>query len=232
MSIFQRAKRSSTKLKLNLGGPSGSGKTYSALGLAKGLVGDMTKVAVLDTENGSAALYSKGIFEGFSTVAMTAPYKPQRFQAAIKAAIDEKFECLIIDSASHEWEATGGCLDIANDLADTKYRGNSYVAWKEVTPMHRAFIEDMLAAPLHIITTVRKKTDYEIVEENGKKKPVKVGLKEVQRDNWEYEFSVSFDIGMNHMATASKDRTSLFSDGIPIFLNEDVGKKLLEWSNG
>lgn len=214
-----------------MGGPSGSGKTFSALGLAKGLVGDMSKVAVIDTENGSSALYSEGPFKGFQYVAMTEPYKPQRFQAAIRAAIEEKFEVLIIDSASHEWDGSGGCLDIANDLAETKYRGNSYVAWKDVTPMHRSFIDDMLAAPLHIITTVRKKTDYEMVEENGKKKPVKIGMKEVQRDNWEYEFTLSFDIGMNHMATASKDRTSMFADGIPVMINEDLGKQIMAWAN-
>ena len=40
--------------------------------------------------------------------------------------------------------------------------------------------------------------------------PEKVGLKAVQRDNVDYEFTAVLDIAMNHHATASKDRTGLF----------------------
>ena len=53
--IFQKAIRKKARLRLALTGPSGSGKTYGALLLANGLGG---KIALIDTEKGSASLYS------------------------------------------------------------------------------------------------------------------------------------------------------------------------------
>jgi len=55
---FTKATRNDSFIKLALSGPSGSGKTYSALRLARGLVGPTGKIAVVDTENQSAKLYS------------------------------------------------------------------------------------------------------------------------------------------------------------------------------
>ena len=52
---FKKAVRSASKLRLALSGTSGSGKTYGALLLAKGIGG---KIAVIDTERGSASLYA------------------------------------------------------------------------------------------------------------------------------------------------------------------------------
>ena len=46
------------KIKLALQGCAGSGKTYSALLLAYGLTNDWTKIAIIDSENGSADLYA------------------------------------------------------------------------------------------------------------------------------------------------------------------------------
>lgn len=45
-------------MRLALQGASGSGKTYSSLLLACGMASDWTKIAVIDTENGSADLYA------------------------------------------------------------------------------------------------------------------------------------------------------------------------------
>ncbi|MFS2357506.1 ATP-binding protein, partial [Bacteroides ovatus] len=45
-----------TKIKLALQGCAGSGKTYSALLLAYGLCNDWTKIAIIDSEHGSADL--------------------------------------------------------------------------------------------------------------------------------------------------------------------------------
>ncbi|MEG0635799.1 MAG: AAA family ATPase, partial [Pseudomonas sp.] len=53
--MFKKAERKQAKLRLALAGPSGSGKTFSALLMAKGLGG---RIAVIDTEHGSASLYA------------------------------------------------------------------------------------------------------------------------------------------------------------------------------
>jgi type II secretory pathway predicted ATPase ExeA len=51
------AQRSESRMRVALCGPSGSGKTYSALELAFGLTRN-NYIAIVDTESGSASLYS------------------------------------------------------------------------------------------------------------------------------------------------------------------------------
>ena len=58
MELRQSA-RSQAKIKMALQGSAGAGKSLSALLLAKGLTNDnLSKVAVIDTENGSSDLYA------------------------------------------------------------------------------------------------------------------------------------------------------------------------------
>ena len=159
---FTKAERKKAKLKLNLNGPSGSGKTYSALTMASGLG---SKVAVIDTENESASLYANEF--KFDTLPLRQPYTPERFAGAIQAAYHMGYEVLIIDSASHEWIGTGGCLEINDQSARTKFKGNTWSAWSDTTPRHRRFIDAILQTDMHIITTTRAKT--ETVQGDGKK---------------------------------------------------------------
>lgn len=224
MSVFKKAKRHNIPLKIGMRGPSGSGKTYSSILLAKGLMGgSLEKVALIDTENKSASLYSH--LGDFSVLDFNPPFTPQKYVKGIEIAIKEGFECIIIDSTSHEWES---CLEIHASIP-----GNSFTAWNKVTPMHKEFINAILQAPVHIIACMRVKQDYALEQnDKGKMAPVKVGLKEVQRDGFEYELAISFNIEQNHMATASKDRSSLFADGVPFKISEETGQKIREWNNG
>lgn len=224
---FTKAVRKKAKLRLALTGPSGSGKTYGALMIAKGLGG---KIAVIDTEHGSASLYSH--LAEFDTLELSAPYSPERYIEAIKAAEAAGYETLIIDSTTHEWNGSGGCLEINERLAHAKFRGNTWSAWNETTPRHRAFIDALLQADMHIIATGRSKTETSQVEEGGRKKVVKLGMKTEQRDGYEYEFTVVLDlIHDGHYATASKDRTGLFA-GDPKPVGEDTGRMLAQWLDG
>lgn len=232
---FTKATRKKARLRLALTGPSGSGKTLGALMIAKGLGG---KLAVLDTEHGSASLYSEpmslqggGTFEPpeFDVLELTAPYSPERYIEAIKAAEAAGYDTLLIDSTTHEWSGSGGCLEINDDLAKAKFRGNTWSAWNETTPRHRAFIDAMLQADMHIIATGRSKTETAQTEENGKKRVVKLGMKTEQRDGFEYEFTAVLDLVHDgHYANASKDRTGLFV-GDPKPLSEQTGADLLAW---
>jgi hypothetical protein len=222
---FTKATRKKAKLRLALSGPSGSGKTYSALLLAKGIG---ARTAVIDTERDSASLYSD-IME-FDSLNLSAPYSPERYIQAIRAAEQAGYETLVIDSLSHEWSGVGGCLELVDEIAKAKFRGNSWSAWNEVTPRHRALLDAILQSPMHIIATTRAKTETAQTEENGRKKVVKLGMKAEQRDGLEYEFTIALDLVHDgNYATASKDRTGLFSRRDPQPVTEDTSPELLAW---
>ncbi|MFW0651094.1 AAA family ATPase [Acinetobacter baumannii] len=219
---FTKAERKKAKLKLNLNGASGSGKTYSALVLASSLG---KKIAVIDTENESASLYANEF--NFDTLPLKPPYSPERFAGAIHAAYNMGYEVLIIDSASHEWIGTGGCLEI-NDEAAKRFKGNTWSAWSETTPRHRKFIDAILQTDMHIITTTRAKTE---TVQGEKGKVIKLGMKAEQREGYEYELTVSLDmLHENKFAIPTKDRTKLFNP-IGEVITKETGEKLIAWLN-
>ncbi len=231
MSLFQKAERKKAKLRLGLDGPSGSGKTHSALLVAAGLVSG--NIFVIDTERDSATLEigKPGIPE-FLHAPLRPPFTPARYQEYIRGAVNEGAELIIIDSLSHAWSGSGGVLDMHDKAARAQRSGNSWAAWREVTPEHNALVDAILNAPCHIICTMRTKTAWEVVEnDKGKKVPQKIGLKPEQREGMEYEFTSVLDLSLEgHIATSSKDRTSLF-DGRHFVPNADTGKELIEWLN-
>lgn len=221
--MFQKAVKKAVKLKLALMGVSGSGKTYSALRLAKGLGG---KIAVIDTENGSASLYSDQ-FE-FDVVDLKPPFTIEKYVEAINAAEKAGYENLIIDSLTHAWAGEGGLLEQKAAL-DSKPGSNTYTNWGPITKKDNAFRNAFLHSNCNIIATMRSKQEIALQQDsNGKTKPVKLGMAAVQREGLEYEFTIVFDINMNHDAESSKDRTGLFSNKL-IKITEDTGKEIKKW---
>ncbi len=216
--LMRKARRSKAKIKLGISGPSGAGKTYASLLIAYGLCGDWEKVCIIDTENGSADLYEH---LGPYNVITLYDFSPESFVRAIKAAEDAGMMVIIIDSATHEWEF---CVDFHASLP-----GNSFANWAKVTPRHDAFRNAILRSPCHVISTTRRKQDYVINTSNGKNAVEKLGTKEVQRDGWEYDLTLNFEVNMSHLSIASKDRTRVFSDGIPFTISEETGRKIREW---
>lgn len=228
--LFQRAERSKAKLRLSIDGPSGSGKTHSSLLVAGGLAPE-GKIFLIDTERDSATLETgKPGMPDFMHAPLTPPFTPQKYREYIKAAVDEGAEVIIIDSLSHAWSGSGGVLDMHDMAAKSQKTGNSWAAWREVTPEHNALVDAILQAPCHIICTMRTKTAWEVVESgNGKKAPQKIGLKPEQREGMEYEFTLVLDLALDgHIATAGKDRTSLF-DGRHFVPGHDTGQELRNW---
>jgi len=220
---LRKAERKQAKMRLGISGPSGSGKTYSALLLASGMA-KWNKIALIDTENGSGELYAD--LGNYNVITLTAPFSPLRYVEAIKACEDADMEVIIIDSATHEWDGEGGCLDIHGKMA-----GNSFTNWAKITPMHNSFIQAILQSKCHVITTTRRKQDYDMTQNNGKTTVTKVGLKEIQRDGFEYELTLSFDIDISHFVTAGKDRTGLFMDKPAFRITKETGNAILEWAN-
>ena len=220
--MFKRAERKNTYLKVSMQGPTGSGKTWSALLLAKGFGG---KIAVLDTENGSASLYSDKFT--FDTLEMHAPFSTDKYITGINEAVKGGYDILIIDSLSHAWAAEGGILD--QKSAKDARGGNSYTNWAEFTKKHEALKSAILQSKIHIITTMRSKMEYILeADSNGKQRPKKVGMAAVQRDDMPYEFSVVFEIAQDHSYEATKDRTGLF-DGHITKITTETGKALRQW---
>lgn len=224
--MFRKAERRKAKLRLAITGPAGSGKTYGALLIAQGLGG---RIAMIDTENGSGDLYADMC--SYDVQTLTAPYSVQKYLAAIHEAEAEGYDVLIIDSLSHAWSGEGGLLDMHSKLTSSMKSGNSYAAWGKITPWHNRLIETMLGSSCHIIATMRSKTDYaQLQNDKGRTEIRKVGLAPVQRDGMDYEFTVVFDLSMEHTVTVSKDRTTLFDRQV-FAISQDTGRILRDWLN-
>lgn len=220
---LRKSERKQAKIKLALQGSAGSGKTYSSLLLAKGLCdGDLSKVAIIDTENGSADLYSH--LGEYNVLTLEAPYTPENYIKAIEMCENGGMEVIIIDSISHEWDEL---LDFHSKMA-----GNSFTNWAKVTPRQKAFVDRLLQAKTHIIATMRSKQDYVLNQKDGKFVPEKVGLKAVQRDGVDYEFTLVFEVDIKHYAIASKDRTGLFAGKPDFIISEKTGTEIAEWCKG
>lgn len=219
---LRQSERKKAKIKMALQGSAGSGKSMSALLLANGLTnGELSKVAVIDSENGSADLYAH--LGHYNVLTLKPPFTPENYIKAIEVCEQAGMEVIIIDSISQSW---GELLDYHSSLA-----GNSFTNWAKVTPRQNAFIDKILQADAHIIATMRTKQDYVLNQKDGKFIPEKVGLKAVQRNDLDYEFTLVFDIDIKHFAVSSKDRTGLFMGKPEFIINSNTGKKILEWCN-
>lgn len=221
MVQIRKAVRKKAKLRLGIAAPSGAGKTYSSLLMAFGL-GE--KVGLIDTEQGSGDLYAD--LGDYDIIQIEAPYTIDKYLQAIKAFEQAEYDVIIIDSLSHAWAGDGGLLD-----KQSRMTGNSYANWRQITPEHNALVNAILQSPSHIIATMRSKQEYVLVEnEKGKQAPQKMGMAPVQREGMEYEFTVMFDINVQHNASTTKDRTRLF-DGKIFKITKETGEELLTWLN-
>jgi len=219
--MFKKAEKKKSKLRLAIEGASGSGKTYSGLILAKSIG---KKIAVIDTENGSASLYSDDF--DFDVLELAPPYTPERYIEGIKAAEQSGYDVILIDSISHEWSGEGGCLDIVNHIG-----GNSYTAWGKVTPRHDKFINAILRSSAHVICTMRSKAAYDTgKDDRGKMTIQKKGTAPIQRESVDYEFTIVFDLNQKHYAIAAKDRTKMF-DNKDFMITQETGDQIINWLN-
>ena len=221
---LRKAERKHAKIKMGLQGPSGSGKTYSSLLIAYGLCEDWTKIAVIDTEQGSADLYS--VLGPYQVLQLNAPYSPERYISAIEECERAGIEIIIIDSISHEWEGAGGILETHSNMT-----GNSFTNWAKLTPRHNAFIQKILSSQCHIICTMRVKQDYVLNLKDGKYVPEKTGLKGITREGMDYELTLVLELDIKHNCSASKDRTQLFMDKPEFKITEATGKRIKNWCN-
>lgn len=221
-----KAERKKAKVRIEIASASWQWKTYSSLLMAKWLAnGDLSKVCLIDTENGSWHLYSH-LWE-YSVIEIDpAQSSTANIIEAFKAAEDAGFEVIIWDSSSHRWD----WILAKNDEVAKRMYNNSFRAWAETTPLYNQVINHMLASPCHVIVTARKKTEYALEKnDNGKTEVKKVWMKDVQRDTLEYEMTTVLNLDQFHYATVSKDRTWLFDWQEAFIISEDTWKLLKDW---
>lgn len=244
--VLGKAKRSQAWLKLGISGASGSGKTLSSLLLGYGLLKKKYPhksdaelwgmIAIIDTENRSGELYVGTVVKGqkigeYNAIPVSAPFDPGRFISAMKLCEDNGIEVAIIDTASKVWTGEGGLLEAQANAA--KRSGNSYTAWRDVTPEHNKFVEYMLQSKLHVIVCMRAKQEYvqEKDQQSGKTSVRKVGMEPEMRRGIEFEFTTFLEINAEHQAFGAKDRMNLL-DGKTFVVTPETGAQMMEWLLG
>lgn len=226
-----KATRELIWVKLALMAPSGGGKTYSSLRLATGMLealkekglGQNGRILMLNTEQKRGYYYANEF--DYDIIDLQAPYSPENYVEAIEWAVKEDYPILILDSTSHEWEGSGGCLELHQKM------GGNFQAWGKITPRHNKFLASIADSPIHIIATMRGKDQYSI-EQGDKMSVKKLGVGAKQREGFEYEFTASFLMDQSsNTAEVQKDNTHLFENESSILFNEGHGRDIVEWAN-
>lgn len=224
---FKKISKLDAKVKATIASPAGGGKSVGMIKLLNGLISDKSKIAYLNTEKGRLSFYADLIGEG-SVIEIDPPFNMQKVSEVIQAAEKAGFKALGIDSLSDFYAGIGGCLDIHGAIAETTKNGFS--AWRKAGPMWEKMMTDILSTNLHIVATLKQKTDYVIENVNGKQTVKRVGLAPVVKDGSEYRFVCQFDIDRDtHLATAAKDMTGLFDGKPPFNITEETGLAIRNW---
>ncbi|EUJ27357.1 AAA family ATPase [Listeria cornellensis] len=234
----ETARRERLKVHMLLAGVTNSGKTVSALLIAKGIIAEMYPdlqesaqwglIGVIDTEHRRASLNAqKQVGETkigeFHVVNMDAPYTVERYEGAFGLLARIGCQVIIVDSITHNWEGLGGILHKVDQS------GGQFSAWGKVKPDLKRFQDLLVSSQMHVISTVRVKQDYVVVaNEKGKMAPVKVGLKNITKDDLDYEYAIAFRLEADHIAYPVKDNSDIFTE--PTHLTEEHGKKLYKWA--
>lgn len=233
--VMEDAAREMAYIKVMISSPSGGGKTMGALLMARGLCDAWNQICIIDTENKSGALYVGSVVDGvkigkYKTIILQAPYTVGRYVQAMEMAEKAGIRVIIIDSLSHAWTAEGGLLDLHTKITAASRSGNSYTAWKDVTPLHAKLIERIQTCSMHVILTARSKMEHTLEKTDKGTAPKKVGMGIIFRDGIEYEVSIAFEIDQaSHVAQVTKDRTMVFADSPYMTLSVDTGKQIRAW---
>lgn len=221
---FTPATKEQAKARIALDGPSGSGKTYTALVTATALG---KRIAVIDTERGSAAKYADEF--SFDNCILTS-FSPDDLTAALAAAASAGYDVVIVDSLTHFWSGKDGMREQVDRAAKRGYGGNSFGGWKEARPMEQRMIDALVSYPGHVIVTMRTKTDYVIEEDSrGRKVPRRLGLKPEQREGIEYEFDVVASMDHENTLVVTKSRCRPVSGAVVPRPTEEFGQQIAAW---
>lgn len=219
------AVREKTHVLVSLAGPSGCGKTYSGLLLARGLVGPSGKIGFIDTEAKRARHYAD--LTPFDVIDMTPPFSPLRYLNAVKTFADAGYKALVIDSMSHEWEGTGGCIEMAEG-------GKGLLAWQRPKSEHKKLMNYLLQVPMHVVFCCRAREKMVQVRnpQTGKDEIINQGWHAIAEKNFIFEMTASMLLDeKTKIPTLTKCPEALlsaFPEGQRI--TPECGAKLRSWS--
>lgn len=236
MNPFKKAAREGSRIRVLLPGVSGSGKTYTALALARHMAGPDGRVAVIDTEKDSARKYAgtkdkpsmclcsgcrgHGVELEFDATSLER-HGPNDYMSLMKAAANEHYDVLVIDSLSHEWEGNGGVLQQVD--AAKAHSKNQISPWAKPSLAHDQFIQAIVAWPGHVVATVRAKERIDVKTGNSK------GITPIQRDGLEYEFDFVCFMS-DARGQLVKSRAPHLQGQIYQLPGKDMASALTEWA--
>jgi hypothetical protein len=235
------AKREAVPALICLWGHTGCGKTYSALLLARGLVGPQGKICLLDTENKRAQFYAD-ISSPWIHLDIQPPFTPEKYSEAFRYLRNEhKADIIIVDSMSHVWEGEGGILDMAEN-AKTKagFALTGLAKWKDPKLAHKRMANDIIRSPIHVIFCLRQKDIMKTIkDEKGKDQYVFDRHVPIAEKNFAFEMTVALRLTKDGYYDADlhplyhkvpEGLKSAFPPGGRI--NEAMGKRVTDWLAG
>lgn len=236
---IRKAKREGARLVIGISGISGSGKTRSAIELAYGMANYRAdKIGFLDTENKRGSLYAEVLREHpthptneeFYIGDLEPPFTPQRYAEAILEFQKAGVEILVIDSVSHEYEGTGGVLEMREPLPGKQGKRDN-IAKSE----HKKFMNAMLQCNMHVIACVRAREKVELKNEGGKTIYIPKGVQPICEKNFMFEMTASlmmWDEGTAQQVLKCPGELRGILGRESGYLTSADGKALRDWVDG
>lgn len=223
-ALDQEVSKEKLKLKATISGISHSGKTGTALMLAEKLAeGDWTKILAVDVgERNGVSVYE--YLGKFRTIKVPPPYTLNIITECIQYALGKGYKVIIFDSLTQFWSGVGGCLEQADKAGKN--------AWNKITPVLRKTMLDALDADIHVIFTLRQKSDKveEVNPETGKRTSRKVGMKDDFKPDSDYDFDLCIEMDREHKAIAHKDRTRICPDNEFFDFTSETAAQIADWT--
>ena len=180
-------------LAIGLSGMSNSGKTYSALLIAKAIAAsrDGGPVCFIDTEAGRIADYESAHLypelHPFTAMVLDPPFEGARVAQAIDIAVKNNAGCIILDSASDEWEGEGGVLQSQEAMLSTmagqdviKRDRMNMAAWAKAKKPHQVFHAKLIGLPVPLIMCFRARPKIKMMrDQNGRTQIVDAGVQPI-----------------------------------------------------
>jgi hypothetical protein len=228
------AERAGAHLLIQLYGPPRSGKTYTALRIARGMVGPKGRIGVLDTESGRARLYSDKVPSGFVVGELTPPYTPSRYLEAIEEFLAYGVDILVVDSFSHCWEGPGGVLEMADQAEENGKTGLR--KWLGPKRDYKKLVSFLLSTRLHMILCSRAKQPFLETVVDGEKTLVSEPWEPIQDKRLKYEMTLVVPMTLDGAYETDPARLKVPGDLIHLFqgelLDEKTGAAIAEWVKG
>lgn len=236
---FRKAKRAGARMVIGFAGISGSGKTRTAIEFAYGLANyDATKIGFIDTENRRGSLYADVLKTHathptdaeFWIADLEPPFTPERCAGAIKEAQSLGVEVLVFDSVTHEYEGTGGVLEIREPLPGQKGKRDNIAKER-----HKKFMNVLLQSNVHVVPCIRAREKVIIEKKNGETVYIPQGIQPVQEKNFMFEMTASmmmFDEGKFQQVMKCPGELRPMLGRLEGYITSADGKAIRDWIDG